>query len=61
MVHPCKLLDLKQFQEALGGLTADLIDDPVEAQVDRWYLETTRATNMIAPKRLLHSRAYTAP
>ena len=56
MVLPHRLFDLELFQESLGdGFLANRIDNPVEAQVDRWYLEMTQVADMIAPKRPLRS------
>ena len=61
MIQPCRLLDLEWFQEALGGYLAVLVDDLVEAEVDRWYLEMTLVTDTIVLKHLLCFRACSAP
>ncbi|KAF7235017.1 C-type lectin domain family 2 member D, partial [Varanus komodoensis] len=52
-VHPRSRMDPEGFLKALGEFPADKTGAPVEALVELWNGEMTRAVDMIAPKRPL--------
>ncbi|XP_061450026.1 uncharacterized protein LOC133369124 [Rhineura floridana] len=54
-------MDPVAFQSALGVFPADSTGAPVEAMVDLWNAEMTRAIDMIAPACPLRCRTQTAP
>ena len=60
MVLSCRPLDPVGFQNAMQGISADLVGTLVEALVDEWYVAATRAADMIAPNHPLHSRPLPA-
>ncbi|KAF7253354.1 Fibroblast growth factor receptor 2 [Varanus komodoensis] len=61
-VCPWSRMDLDGFLKALGEFPADKTGAPVEALVELWNGEMTRAIDMIAPKRPLPpGRAHSSP
>ena len=61
IMSPHRLLDPDGFQDTMWGILADLVGTPVNALVDGWYITTTTAVDMIAPKCPLCHRAQPAP
>ena len=51
------LLYLDMFWEAFRGYPVDLVSNPAQAKVSRWYTDVTRVVDTIAPKCPLHYRA----
>ncbi|KAF7253695.1 hypothetical protein EYD10_00878 [Varanus komodoensis] len=61
-VHPQSWMDPDGFLKALGEFPADKTGVPVEALVELWNREMTRAVDTIAPKRPLPpGRAHSSP
>uniref|UniRef100_A0A803TMD6 Reverse transcriptase domain-containing protein n=1 Tax=Anolis carolinensis TaxID=28377 RepID=A0A803TMD6_ANOCA len=60
MVRPRRLMDPDGFLRSLGDLPVMEADDPVDALVDRYNSEMSRAIDMIAPERPLSLRRVTS-
>ncbi|KAF7241543.1 Signal peptide peptidase-like 2A [Varanus komodoensis] len=62
LVRPRSQMDPDGFLKALGDFPVDKAGDPVDALVELWNGEMTRAIDMIAPKcPLPPGRAYSSP
>uniref|UniRef100_A0A8D2J5Z0 Reverse transcriptase domain-containing protein n=1 Tax=Varanus komodoensis TaxID=61221 RepID=A0A8D2J5Z0_VARKO len=62
LVRPWSQMDPDGFLEALGDFPVDKAGDPVDALVELWNEEMTRAIDMITPKRPLPpGRARSSP
>ncbi|KAF7234862.1 50S ribosomal protein L1 [Varanus komodoensis] len=62
LVHPQSRMDPDGFLKALGDFPVDKAGDPVDALVELWNGEMTRAIDTITPKHPLPpDRAYSSP